>query len=364
MGNTAGLKTEFWLFNNMDFCGDLEKWTALILETKEAPLVHSVSYGWQGELSQIQCSEAKVKVVDDNFAKLAAMGITILFASGDSGSGYDPSTQCGGKFKKGKAFNGTVLKELKDTYDAGECCESAADYNKAEGWTYHKHSELGKPGKCILFHKITGTTEETKAESDRLANGVKLYPSWPASSPWVTSVGATRFIGQKVGNEQMASDQFGSGGGFSTMFNRSLASWQESVVTAYLADAPGLPPNGSFPPGGRATPDVSALGEGYMTIIGGRAQPIGGTSASTPFFAGLVSLLNEARQQKDGKPMGFLNPWLYQHPEAFTDITKGSNKIGRGEFKLKYGFNCTKGWDPVTGLGTPIFSKMLAAALN
>ena len=67
-----------------------------------------------------------------------------------------------------------------------------------------------------------------------------------------------------------------------------------------------------------------------------------GTSASTPFFAGLISLLNEARQQQGGKPLGFLNPWLYKHPEAFTDITRGSNKIGRGSFKLKYGFNCTK----------------------
>ena len=60
-----------------DFCGDLAKWTALILETTDAPLVHSVSYGWQGDLRQIQCSAAKYKVVDANFAKLAAMGITI-----------------------------------------------------------------------------------------------------------------------------------------------------------------------------------------------------------------------------------------------------------------------------------------------
>jgi len=38
--------------------------------------------------------------------------------------------------------------------------------------------------------------------------------------------------------------------------------------------------------------------------------------------------------------------------------------IGRGEFSLPYGYNCTKGWDPVTGVGTPDFRKMLAAALK
>lgn len=55
---------------------------------------------------------------------------------------------------------------------------------------------------------------------------------------------------------------------------------------------------------------------------------------------------------------------IYNHTEAFTDVTKGSNKIGRGEFALKYGFNCTSGWDPVTGVGTPIFPKMLEAAMD
>ena len=28
-----------------------------------------------------------------------------------------------------------------------------------------------------------------------------------------------------------------------------------------------------------------------------------------------------------------------------------------------YGFNCTKGWDPATGVGTPKFGGMLAAAM-
>merc|ERR1712113_1079655 len=137
-----------------------------------------------------------------------------------------------------------------------------------------------------------------------------------------------------------------------------------SAVKTYLSSASGLPPATMFPAGGRATPDVSALGEGFQVLASGRVESVGGTSASAPTFAGLVSLLNEARL-KAGKPaMGYLNPWLYQHPDAFTDITVGTDAIGRGGEHLgKYGFECTKGWDPVTGLGTPIFSKMLEAAM-
>ena len=49
---------------------------------------------------------------------------------------------------------------------------------------------------------------------------------------------------------------------------------------------------------GRGTPDVAALGEGFNVIVGGHMEPVGGTSASSPTFAGLVSLLNEARMAK------------------------------------------------------------------
>jgi tripeptidyl-peptidase-1 len=287
------LKTEFWLFNSMDFCGDLANWTSLILSTKGAPQVHSVSYGWQGDLKELQCADSKIKVVDDNFAKLAAAGFSIIISSGDSGSGYKPASDADG----------------------------------------HKHK-------------------------------YKLWPSWPASSGWVTAVGATRFVDQKIGNAEMATDQFGSGGGFSDMFSIATdAKWQQADVQNYFKIAPQLPKKG-FSKTGRGTPDVSALGEGYQVLQNGRIMSVGGTSASAPVFAGMIGMINEARIQAGKPPMGCLNPWIYQNADAFTDVVLGNNAIGRGEFTTPAGFNCTKGWDPVTGVGTPIFNKMLAAAMK
>lgn len=49
-------------------------------------------------------------------------------------------------------------------------------------------------------------------------------------------------------------------------------------------------------------------------------------SASSPTFAALVSLLNNARLAQGKKPLGFLNPWFYSHANAkggFTDIKDG-----------------------------------------
>ena len=121
---------------------------------------------------------------------------------------------------------------------------------------------------CTSFSTVTGQKKvKGKTSSAKKSKSpIVLWPSWPASSPWVTSVGATRFVGQHVGNEEMASDQFGSGGGFSKTFGQSPnAKWQSADVANYLKVVPQgapLPPAGSFPARGRATPDVSALGEG------------------------------------------------------------------------------------------------------
>ena len=104
-----------------------------------------------------------------------------------------------------------------------------------------------------------------------------------------------------------------SGGGFSKQFDQTEAAYQVKATANYLATAKGLPPASSYPAKGRGTPDVSALGEGYQVVVGGHIEAVGGTSASSPAFAGLVSLLNDAREKKGMKPMGFLNPFLYQN---------------------------------------------------
>lgn len=375
MGVNPGLKTEFWLYNSKDFCGDLANWTAAILADDNAPFVHSVSYGWQGDLKQLSCTEDKIKIVDDNFAKLAAKGISIIIASGDTGAGVLPrGPTCGGP-DKGEELSGTILVSSDSAPGTSECCDLTQGYiaegKNVAGWSFVPGSGTQTPN-CTIYESVTGSKPNSAYTSGRYsapAFNFELWPSWPASSGWVTSVGSTRFVNQTVGAEQMATDQFGSGGGFSMMFTIAKdATYQADAVKAYLAQPAGpgfvLPPAGSFPTGGRATPDLSALGEGYQVLQGGETMSVGGTSASTPAFAGMVALVNDARISAGKKQMGFLNPWVYKNTDAFTDITKGNNAIGRGLYNLRYGFNCTKGWDPVTGVGTPIFNKLLAAAMK
>ena len=101
-----------------------------------------------------------------------------------------------------------------------------------------------------------------------------------------------------------------------------------------------------------------------QVVEGRKVQTIGGTSASAPLVASLISLLNEARLHAGKPPMGYLNPFLYHCAQCFTDVTNGTNAIDREGSSLKAGWNASVGWDPVSGLGTPRFAKMLAAAMD
>ncbi|KAF9475808.1 subtilisin-like protein [Pholiota conissans] len=102
---------------------------------------------------------------------------------------------------------------------------------------------------------------------------------------------------------------------------------------------------------GQAYPDVAAQCDKYRIVVGDTFGLVGGVSAASPTFAGIISLVNNVRISA-GKPvLGFLNPFLYSTGfSALNDITIGNN-AGCGT----PGFNATTGWDPVTGLGSPNF---------
>ncbi|KAI8630014.1 subtilisin-like protein [Xylariaceae sp. FL1651] len=222
--------------------------------------------------------------------------------------------------------------------------------------------QLGARGVSVLFS--SGDTGPGSAcQTNDGKNTTRLLPIFPAACPYLTSVGGT------VGVEPERAVSFSSGG-FSDIWPRPQ--YQELAVAKYLHGI-GDTFKGLYNPQGRGFPDVAAQGEGFVVVSQGRAISVGGTSASAPTFAAVVSLLNNARLSKGQKPLGFLNPWLYNFAsDALTDIVDGGSKGCTGKdvysglpapFVPGAGWNATKGWDPVTGLGTPLFDKLLEKAV-
>jgi len=233
-----------------------------------------------------------------------------------------------------------------------------------------------------------------------LDNTYPLWPIYPASSNWVTTVSSTSYASvtnkrrsqaaqppicsegytcsstSARGNEvfTMANNTYyiwTGGSGFGNYTARPT--WQDAQVTRWLSPSTTktwpIPSTVFFNPNNRAYPDVVALGDRILIIQGGSVSVTAGTSASTPIFAGIVSLLNDARLNAGKKPLGFLAPLLYQmqttSPSTFNDITQGSSSWSRcQDNSCKYGYGCSTGWDPASGLGSISYTNALAYIKN
>ena len=193
---------------------------------------------------------------------------------------------------------------------------------------------------------------------DQVGDGA-AHVNFPASSPYVLSVGGTTLIKNgasfteavwKEGDGLRADGGGSTGGGVSTVFQRPT--YQNGITIQ------------SINPGainGRIVPDISADaagGTGYFMVANGQPDVSGGTSAATPLWASLIARLRGA-----GKQVGYLTPQLYQ-PSATSggkpvgaagcnDITSGNNDTAAAG-----GYAAGPGYDAVTGWGSPIGTKL------
>jgi tripeptidyl-peptidase-1 len=197
-----------------------------------------------------------------------------------------------------------------------------------------------------------------------------FFPEYPAAVPYVTTVGATMGPALIPARDEMVcmsnkGSIITSGGGFSSHFTQP--SWQTQAIQTYLSTGPNLPPAKNYNGKGRGYPDVASLGNAYNVIVGGQWFQVSGTSAASPVFCGMVTLVNGFREVAGKAPLGFLNPILYKVDKSvYNDVTDGVNNCAAGGSSpptcCKFGFTAAKGWDPATGWGSldfPLFAQAL-----
>jgi len=178
-----------------------------------------------------------------------------------------------------------------------------------------------------------------------------VHVDFPASSPHVLACGGTQLIGNLNTNtitsevvwNELANNEGAGGGGVSDVF--PLPSWQANVGVPTIAGGTGT---------GRGVPDVAGNADpvtGYLVVVDGKQQPIGGTSAVAPLWAGLIARLAQAT----GKKFGLLQPLVYggvtagAAAQGFNDVTEGDNGA----------YSAGPGWDATTGLGSPSGQALL-----
>jgi len=218
-------------------------------------------------------------------------------------------------------------------------------------------------------------------DGDELASSGTKQTDFPVSDPYATAVGGTTTaIGATGGllwetgwgteKYSLSADGtswdplgflYGAGGGESSLFGQP----------AYQA--------GITPAGARGVPDVALDADPTTGMLVGETQTfpdgvqydqyrIGGTSLASPLFAGMTAL---AFQHAEGG-VGLLNPTIYAHPSAFTDVSgpgpdSGNIRVDFANdvdasggllysvrtFDQDSSLTVGPGWDDVTGLGSP-----------
>ncbi|KAH9007873.1 subtilisin-like protein [Lactarius hengduanensis] len=191
-------------------------------------------------------------------------------------------------------------------------------------------AQLGARGVSVFYPSgDEGVGENCEDES----GNVRFIPEFPASCPYLTTVGGTKDYGPEVAAPL-------SGGGFSDHFSRPV--YQDVAVSAFL-EHQGTQYAGLYNPEGRGIPDIAAQALKLTTFVRNIGISVGGTSCATPTVAGIISLLNDYLITNGRPPLGFLNVRLYSDGFAgLNDITSGSNP-GCGTD----GFSAIPGWDPV-----------------
>ncbi|HEX8113084.1 MAG TPA: S53 family peptidase [Kofleriaceae bacterium] len=160
-------------------------------------------------------------------------------------------------------------------------------------------------------------------------NGVNQKPDWPSTSPHVIGVGGTTLTKSSNARGWVEGAWSGAGSSCSTLIGKP--SFQSVVPSAACAK--------------RAASDVAAVadpntGLAVFNAANGGWIVVGGTSAASPFVAGVYARYGIAGTNDAS--------FAYAHAGQFFDVTTGKNGSCGGAL-----CNAGAGWDGPTGLGTP-----------
>jgi subtilase family serine protease len=256
-------------------------------------------------------------IVNHNVAPVMSMSFGLCEAFlGSSGNGFLNSL-----WQQAAAEGITVFVSSGDNGAAG--CDSASASSASHGH--------GVNGLCSTPYSVcVGGTEFNDSNAS-------LY--WSASNASGTQSSAISYIQEATWNESGPGyGLWSSGGGMSMVYAKPA--WQTGM---------GVPADGR-----RDVPDVSLASaghDGYLIYQEGGLYVVGGTSAASPSFAGVMALVVQHAAARQGNA----NTVFYSLASkqraggaaVFHDIISGNNSVPG-----LIGFNATLGYDQATGLGS------------
>lgn len=319
----------------------------------------SVSYG----NCEAYMGPADNQLYNDLYEQAAAQGITVLAGSGDSGpAGCDPPPGSSGL---GAAYYGFYVSGLASTpYDVavgGTDFYYPANATMAILGAYWSTPTAGDPNNNGDWSSAKSYIPEKPWDlGDPVLDQVNFSPSLAAGGGGASNcIAYTGPPPPPFGAGPIAAD---CGGGY------PKPAWQSGFGNDAARDLPDVSlfasneSNYSFTaicePDECAVPNDGPNNVTFPLAIGG----VGGTSVAAPAMAGIMALVVEKTQSRQGQADTVLYPLSQQAPQAFHDIAVGTNAVScaagspdcaaNGYLGYSTGYNATVGYDMATGLGS------------
>lgn len=327
----------------------------------------SVSYGE----CEAYLGAAGNQVFNNLYQQAAAQGITVLAATGDSGpAACDPPPGSSGS---GAASYGFFVSGLASTpYNVavgGTDFYYPANATMATLSAYWKTATAADPNNNADWSSALSYIPEKPWDlGDPVMDQVSFSPSLAAGGGGPSNcINYTGPPPPPDGNGPIAADC--QGGGY------PKPAWQIGFGNDASRDLPDVSlfasneSNYSFTamcgPDDCTVPNNGPNSVAFPLSIGG----VGGTSVTAPAMAGIMALVVEKTQSRQGQANTVLYPLSQQAPQAFHDIAVGTNAVScvvatpdctaanypgypTGTLGYLNGYNAVAGYDMATGLGS------------
>lgn len=238
----------------------------------------------------------------------------------------------------------------------------------SQSWAATEDTLFDRAGRAMMaqFHRfyasatargvsiVCASGDEGAAGPDRTIRHLFPYRvvQFPADDPLVLAIGGTRLAVDLQGRVHGETAWSGSGGGVSKVYPEPAYQRLLPATTQALLG------------GHRGIPDVAynaATDSPILVYEKGQWASVGGTSAATPQWAGILALADQAA----GHDLGAIHSTLYRlavssrYQDVLRDVTQGG--IAGPGHTGAIAYRAGPGWDAATGLGSPRVPGLIAA---
>ena len=358
-GVAKGASVDFVVAQSTETTQGIDLSALYIVDNNLAPVM-SESYG--------QC-ELRIGTTGNQFfntlwEQAAAQGITVMLSTGDGSSAGCDNFDAGGPATLGLAVSGFASTPF-------NVAVGGTDFNDLTTYATYWNTTNTTTTQASAKSYIPETTWDDNCTNPVFGTllGLSNNAETNCNNSQLVNVGFVNIVGGSGGHSSCISSDGVNPSSCTGGYPKP--SWQTLPGTDNVRDLPDVSlfaasgsPSGAFYMICEADA-VNNFGSCSSSTSSSLLMGIGGTSASSPAFAGIMALVNQKMQARQGNANFVLYKLAQLHPTVFHDVTTGTIEVPcqtgspncttsrtGDQFGILNGYNTAAGYDLATGIGS------------